>query len=150
MRRIPPPILLVACVAIVFLGQFYFPEYKLAFGPLQILIAAFLLLGGMFVARAAGLQFSQADTTINPVDIDKASALVTDGVFKYSRNPMYVGLMAILTSIVLFFGFWPGLALIIGLFIYLNHWQIAPEEEVLAQKFGQDYADYKARVRRWV
>ena len=150
MRRIPPPILLVACVALVFLGQFYFPQFKLAFGPVQIVIAAFLLLGGMFVARAAGQQFSQAGTTINPISIDKASSLVTDGVFAYSRNPMYVALLAILLAIVVFFGFWPGLILVIGLFIYLSIWQIAPEEKVLAEKFGQAYADYRARVRRWI
>ena len=148
--RIPPPILLVACVALIFLGQFYFPQFKLSFGVLQLVIAAFFLLAGLFVARIAGKQFAEANTTINPVKLENTSKLVTEGVFAYSRNPMYVGLISLLIAIVVFFGFWPGIVLVPALFLYVDLVQIAAEEKVLIEKFGQENLDYKTRVRRWL
>jgi protein-S-isoprenylcysteine O-methyltransferase Ste14 len=94
--------------------------------------------------------FGKAKTTINPVDIDRASTLVTTGIYARTRNPMYVGLSLILLS----FAAWLGqLAPTIGPLFFVwftTQFQIMPEERVLATKFGSAYSDYQQSVRRWL
>ena len=94
--------------------------------------------------------FRTARTTVNPIKIEKASSLVTTGLYRMSRNPMYLGLALILTGWTIILGNPVNIALL-GLFIvFMNRLQIKPEERILELKFGQEYRDYKARVRRWL
>ncbi|MDP9086302.1 MAG: isoprenylcysteine carboxylmethyltransferase family protein, partial [Pseudomonadota bacterium] len=94
--------------------------------------------------------FAKAKTTINPVAIDTASSLVSTGIYGVSRNPMYVGLAALLVALALAEG---NLWLLLGpLFfvVFTTRFQIVPEERAMLAKFGDDYAAYRRRVRRWL
>jgi protein-S-isoprenylcysteine O-methyltransferase Ste14 len=94
--------------------------------------------------------FKRAKTTINPMKPESSSSLVISGIYKLSRNPMYLGFLlvlvgwAVLLSNALAFVFVPAFI------FYMNRFQIDPEEKALAGKFGQEFLDYKSRVRRWL
>jgi len=93
--------------------------------------------------------FKKEKTTINPIKIEKASSLVTNGIFKYSRNPMYLGMVLILISIGIKFNFHGGL-LLVGFFVYfITYFQILPEEKAMLKLFGKDFINYKNKTRRW-
>lgn len=111
--------------------------------------------GGLFVVAVAfGLlavrAFVGAATTINPVQIDRASSLVTTGVYAWTRNPMYVALALLLTSWAAWLG--QGLLLLgpIAFALFITRFQIVPEEQVLAAKFGEAYDRYRNLVPRWL
>ena len=94
--------------------------------------------------------FYRARTTFNPLQPGKATQIVTTGVYRYTRNPMYVGLLCQLCAWAVWLSqplAWVGPPLFVAL---INRLQIAPEERILAQKFGAEYRDYQARVRRWL
>ncbi len=94
--------------------------------------------------------FRKAETTVNPTTPEAASDLVTSGIYNYTRNPMYVGFLLLLIA----WGIWLSnvyaLVLPAGFILYMNRFQIGPEEEALQALFGDRYADYKSRVRRWL
>lgn len=147
--KIPPPILallfLIAMGAIAFtvpIGQFTLPGGSFVAGALIVM--------GLAVAISASRAFQKADTTINPLDPSKASNLVTSGVFAYTRNPMYLGLLMLLCAATIWFGNALNLALVVGFVWYMSTFQIAPEEDALTNLFGETYTDYCKRVRRWV
>lgn len=108
----------------------------------------FLGLGGAFGLLGL-VEFYKESTSINPHKPDNTSSLVTNGIYSISRNPMYAGLLLILVG----FGFYLGNVLVfamIPIFVaYMNRYQIAPEEQVMDEKFGDEYQKYKAEVRRW-
>ena len=95
-------------------------------------------------------QFKKAQTTPNPQALEKVSSLVTSGVYQYSRNPMYVGLVLVLFSWALYLSHFLAFVLLPIFILYMTRFQIQPEERILAQKFGKAYQVYKAKVRRWV
>jgi protein-S-isoprenylcysteine O-methyltransferase Ste14 len=105
---------------------------------------------GVAVIAAALMRFRQAETSVNPVDLSKTSRLVTDGIFRVTRNPMYLGLSLLLTG----WALWLGSAspwLVPPLFvIVITVVQIIPEEQVLGRLFEQHYFAYQRRVARWI
>jgi protein-S-isoprenylcysteine O-methyltransferase Ste14 len=105
---------------------------------------------GIAIAVAAFARFRNAGTTVNPLDPSKASRLVTDGVFRVSRNPMYLGLVLLLIG----WAVWLGSAspwLVPPLFvIVLTVVQIIPEEQALSRNFGESYLLYRRSVTRWI
>ncbi len=147
-NRIPPPILMLMIAAAM-----------LAVAPLlspvpysnarMIVAVAMALMAGAFGAPAFAA-FRRAGTTINPVDIGAASALVTGGIYSISRNPMYVALTALLLALAIGLGKpWLGLGPL-GFVMFMTRFQIVPEERVMLAKFGSDYTGYRKRVRRWL
>ena len=94
--------------------------------------------------------FRRNKTTINPVDLESASALVTSGVFRFSRNPMYVGFTAMLVGWAVCLAAPWALVGPVAFVLFTNRFQIIPEERVMREKFGQAYDDYQAQVRRWI
>ena len=94
--------------------------------------------------------FRKAKTTMNPFKPDTSSALVSHGVYRFTRNPMYVGLLITLLGWAAFL--WQPWALFfLPLFVlYITQFQIKPEERVLSSLFGTEYAEYMAKVRRWL
>ena len=148
-NRIPPPILLVATGLAMAGAVAVLPAAPL---PLLVRIGGFALafgLGGRFGGPAIRA-FAVAGTTINPVQIDRASTLVTTGVFARSRNPMYVGLTALAAALAFALGNAWLLAAPLLYAAYITRYQILPEERVMAARFGADYAAYRQRVRRWL
>jgi protein-S-isoprenylcysteine O-methyltransferase Ste14 len=111
--------------------------------------AVVIALGALLVVQGART-FWRNETTIDPVDLERASALVTSGVFRYSRNPMYVGFTVALLGWAVCLA--APLALLgpVAFVLFTNRFQIIPEERVMRAKFGQAYDDYRGQVRRWV
>lgn len=95
------------------------------------------------------LQFVKSKTTVNPTKPSAASKLVTSGLYQYSRNPMYLGLLLMLLAWGLFLGNAFNTLLAAGFVAYMNKFQIIPEEEVLIGIFGKEYTQYCFLVRRW-
>ena len=95
-------------------------------------------------------QFRIAQTTPNPQALEKVSSLVTSGVYQYSRNPMYVGLVLILLGWAFYLSHLLAFVLLPIFILYMTHFQIQPEERMMAQKFGKTYQDYLNKVRRWI
>ncbi|WP_205854983.1 methyltransferase family protein [Piscinibacter defluvii] len=114
-------------------------------------------LSGLFVASLGGVvssagmrEFKRAKTTVNPLHPDRATSLVTSGIYRFTRNPMYVGIVFVLLGCFVAFGAASallGLPVFIG---YITLYQIQPEERALLAKFGSEYASYTAQVRRWL
>lgn len=96
------------------------------------------------------IQFKKAQTTANPQALEQVSSLVTDGVYRYSRNPMYVGLVLVLLGWALYLSHYLAFVLLPIFILYMTRFQIQPEEQMMKQKFGKKYQVYISRVRRWI
>ena len=114
-----------------------------------ITICSFLGLG-IIAAIAGVISFRQARTTVNPLKPESTSALVTSGMYKFSRNPMYLGMALALCAWACYLASLCSVLGIIGFMLYMQRFQIAPEERVLEVIFGQTFIDYKKRVRPWI
>jgi protein-S-isoprenylcysteine O-methyltransferase Ste14 len=145
---IPPPIQAFCCAGIMWMISSYVPELGYSFRFSNYLVGAFLI-SGVIIDLTAIKSFMQAKTTISPLSPNNSSSLVVSGIYKFTRNPMYVGLVLILTG----FAFWVenyGAFAVVPCFVYfITNYQIIPEEEILIEKFGIPYADYCATVNRW-
>lgn len=114
------------------------------------MVAAIFFLSAVMLDLESVFRFFKTKTTINPLDPNKSKKLVTDGFYKFTRNPMYLGLVFFLAAITVWVSALLG-PLFIMLFIYvMTHSQIKAEEKALTEIFGQDYIDYCQRVRRWL
>jgi protein-S-isoprenylcysteine O-methyltransferase Ste14 len=105
---------------------------------------------GVIFGVAGVVSFRLAKTTVNPHKVDSASKLVTSGIFKITRNPMYVGLAFLLVGWGIWLSSFWALLCVVGFIAYLTLFQIKPEERALSKLFSEEYNDYKARVRRWL
>lgn len=147
--RIPPPIL-----AVGFAAAMGFSASVLQPSPLPLLLRLACAVPVFIVAGRFGFPavaaFNRAGTTINPVAVDRATALVTEGIYRRSRNPMYVALTALLLCLAIALGQPWQLAGPLLFALYIQAFQITPEERAMAAKFGQDYAQYRQTVRRWI
>lgn len=148
-HRIPPPVVFLAVAAVMAVAAMLLPPTRFG-GPISwALGGAALILAGLSGPPAIR-RFGRAGTTIDPVAIERASVLVTDGVYRWSRNPMYLAMAALLVAIAAFTAQpWlvPGP---IAFVLFITRFQIIPEERAMAARFGEDYAAYCARVRRWL
>lgn len=151
-HRIPPPVIDAACALVMWLLARSLPQAQCwPQGAWPAVVAALLLagLGGM-VALAGLHAFRSARTTMNPLAPRSARVLVTGGIYRHTRNPMYLGMLLVLAGWGAWLGnaaAWLGLPLSIWLITAL---QIRPEERILAERFGDGYLRYAARVRRWL
>ncbi len=109
-----------------------------------------LLVLGTLTAISGVIQFAVQSTSVNPHKPDHASSLVTTGVYRLSRNPMYLGMLIILLAAVLKFGHPAGLIVLPLFVLYMNRFQIEPEEKAMEKKFGEEFRKYRQDVRRWV
>jgi protein-S-isoprenylcysteine O-methyltransferase Ste14 len=125
------------------------PEANLALpGRFPAMILA-LLAGGVF-GVAGIVEFRRARTTVNPLEPAAASALVRSGIYKLTRNPMYLGLALLLLGWGIFLSNPASLAVLFGFVAYMNRFQIIPEERALETLFGKDFAAYRDSVSRWI
>lgn len=147
--RIPPPVLAAIIAALMWWASSLAPA--IAMSPmLRLPLAAAIALLGLAFDFAALLSFRRARTTVNPMRPSASSALLTSGVYRLTRNPMYLGLLLMLIAWVVFLS---SIWLLIGplvFILYMNRFQIAPEERALSVLFPDWYATYKRRVRRWI
>lgn len=149
-NRIPPPFVALAAALLMWLASLLpsvVQEAPVAWrATLAIVIAAI----GVGLSVAGMRAFHQARTTTNPFTPDTASALVTGGVYRLTRNPMYLGLLLDLLAWAVFL--WAPLALAVLPFfvLYIHRFQIVSEERALSSMFGAEYAAYQQLVRRWL
>lgn len=113
-------------------------------------LSLFLFCVGAFFSLLGVVSFNRAKTTVNPTTPEASSALVTSGIYRYSRNPMYVGFLFMLLSWGFLLANVYSIALTLGFVVYLNYFQIKPEEKALNRIFGSVFCDYEKRVRRWL
>jgi protein-S-isoprenylcysteine O-methyltransferase Ste14 len=124
-------------------------EAKPAARSRSLAAAAVTTASGLLAGSAAG-QFRRQGTTVDPIDPERASALVTSGANAVTRNPMYVGMAGLLVANALRRGSWRTLLPVAAFTVYIDRVQIAAEERALAERFGSAYDDYRRRVPRWV
>ena len=108
-----------------------------------------LVLGFVILISAVRL-FRKDKTTVNPLSPEQATKLVTDGIFKYSRNPMYLGMALVLGSIAVFFNLIGGIILVALFCAYITKFQILPEERAMRDLFSDDFDKYTKATRRWI
>lgn len=147
--RVPPVV--VAGLAAAFIWA------AAEWGPLvlgsrlgQSAVAAGLAALGVGVAFSGVLAFARARTTVHPMQPGKASALVRGGIYRFTRNPMYLGIALGLLGWAIHLGTLFGVLGIPGFVAYLTRFQIVPEERALANLFGKEFDEYRSRVRRWI
>ena len=147
--KVPPLAVLILFALAVFGAGRWLPSGNLPFVASGALALA-AILAGVGVALAGVVQFRRTGTTVDPLAPENASALVEAGVYRRTRNPMYLGMALVLLGGALWWGSIPGLALVGGFCAYLTRFQILPEERALQAIFGASYVDYTRRVRRWI
>ena len=146
-NKIPPPIVTLVFGLSIYFSKPLFPDYS---NVILNVLSILLIIVGPLTLISAARSFKAQQTTINPINIDKATSLVVSGVFKYSRNPMYLGLVLLTIAATIFFGTWLGIVIVVAFIFLLNFLQIIPEEEALLDIFGEEYVEYKKKVRRWI
>ncbi len=148
LKIVPPLVVAVFALAMWGIAKIT-PQFE-SLGTYQKLAAAIFASAGVVLMLVSALYFKKAETTINPRRPDKSSALVTSGVYRFSRNPIYIADALILIGWGLFLSNLYSLALVAGFWLYMTRFQIKPEERVLEKLFGEEFLAYKARVRRWL
>jgi protein-S-isoprenylcysteine O-methyltransferase Ste14 len=147
--RVPPVAVVLAAGALMWVLGYALP-WPGAELPGRILFASLAALAGIAVAVAGIVEFRRARTTVNPMQPEKASSLVDGGILRITRNPMYLGMALVLLGWAIWLGSLVAL-LVLPLFTaYLTRFQIIPEERALAAAFGDAFAAYRHRVRRWL
>lgn len=147
--KVPPAGQFVLTIFLCYGISKYLPELNFQFSGQRVL---YLLLAGicLIVLAWALIEFQKVKTTVDPLHPDKASSLVTSGIFKFSRNPMYLGMLILLTAYVLKTGNPINLIPVMAFVWSMTEFQIKPEEEALKEIFGEDYQTYLSETRRWI
>lgn len=147
--KIPPVLVWLAFGGLMFGAARLLPTFSFEM-PGRIAIAVLLAATGLAATIAGVAAFRRIGTTVNPLDPNLSTRIVSTGVYGFSRNPMYLGFLLALAG-------WAahlangGAALLLAAFVlYMNTFQIKPEERALLAKFGPEYAGYMSRVRRWL
>jgi protein-S-isoprenylcysteine O-methyltransferase Ste14 len=147
--KIPAPVVAIAAGGIMKLYA-HTAQVSIDTSPVLAEVGIHLSQLSAVIALLAFASFALARTTINPLAPSRASALVTSGIFRITRNPMYLSLLLLLIAYALRLGSWVewlGPALFAT---YVTRFQIIPEERILAVKFGAAFLAYKSRTRRWI
>ena len=148
--RIQPPIVALIGILLIFLSKDYILILYLH-PHLQNTLSILFLIIGFVIIFSATKEFKKSETTVNPMKPETSTSLVTSGIFKYTRNPMYVGLTSILLASCFYFSSLLGIIVYVPLFIlYITVFQIIPEEETMKGLFNDEYLDYCSKVRRWI
>ena len=147
MLKIPPPLLVLI---LVISNYFSSKKIDLIFLPYQKLISFILLFIGILILINPILKFIKSRTTIDPIKFKKVNKLITSGIYKYSRNPMYLGLLMIVISTTIFYLNIFSITTPIIFYFWINKFQIKREEIFLTKKFGKKYLLYKTKTRRWI
>lgn len=146
--KIPPPVVAIAVGAVMW-GVSRFGIGALPGGG-SIGVAAIVALAGLGIALSGNVAFHRAKTTVNPFKPETASSLVTSGIYRFTRNPMYLGMLVALAGWAVFLANLLS-AVALALFpLYITRFQIKPEERALLALFGASYTAYLARSRRWI
>jgi len=147
--KIPPLLVWLLCAGAMRGVAYAAPKLSFTLAGSSAIALALVALGGA-LAFAGVIAFRLKCTTVNPLTPSASSAVVSSGVYRLSRNPMYLGFLLALAGWALYLAN-AGAALLLPAFVaYMTQYQIKPEERVLLAKFGVEFAQYMSRVRRWL
>ncbi len=147
--KVPPVAQVIITAAAMYVVSKMVPALTFSLNGSTALAVALGLMG-LSLGIMGVTQFRIAQTTPNPQALEQVSSLVTSGVYQYSRNPMYVGLVLILLGWAFYLSHFLAFVLLPIFILYITRFQIQPEERMMAQKFGKTYQDYLNKVRRWI
>jgi protein-S-isoprenylcysteine O-methyltransferase Ste14 len=147
--KIPPVILVLVTASFMWTLAVAVPS--LSFTLFSSLVPALVFAAvGVAFALLGVLECLSAGTTVDPRVPDQSVSLVVRGVYRISRNPMYIGFLLVLIAWGIFLSNLASLVLLPAFVIYMNRFQIVPEERHMRERFGEAYRQYEAKVRRWV
>ena len=145
--KFPPPLVALAFGFLINYTKNIFPKIEI---KNEIIFGSFMIISGLIFIVSAIILFKKYQTTITPLNPSNATKLITVGIYKFSRNPMYLGLLLVLLGISIIINLIGGFFLIPLFILYLNLFQIIPEENAMVNLFKDEFLDYKKNVRRWI
>ena len=147
--KVPPLALVLVLAGAMWFAAMQLPSLAITL-PWHHGLAVTISGVGILFLFAGLYEFQRAKTSFNPMKPDAASSVVSTGIYRVSRNPMYVGFLILLTAWAIFLSH-PLPFLFLPVFVaYMNRFQISPEERALSAKFGNEYEAYKQSIRRWL
>ena len=144
--KIPPPLITLICILIIY----FFEKEFIFFEDWNIYISGFFLLWGLVIIAFAVFKFAKTKTTVDPTKPSKTSSLVISGIYRITRNPMYLGMLFLIISFTFYKLSLLGAIVIPSFIFYINKYQIEPEEYEMRKKFGENFEDYCKKVDRWI
>jgi protein-S-isoprenylcysteine O-methyltransferase Ste14 len=147
--KIPPLAVGLIVAALMWLARRVLPALGFGF-PGRHLVALGVSAAGACIIGLGVVSFRRAATTVNPMKPESSSTLVVSGIYHMTRNPMYLGFFLILIGWAIFLSNVVAFALLPLFILYMNRFQIEPEERALASLFGQAFESYRSSVRRWL
>jgi len=147
--KVPPVLVTAVFAGIMWLISRLTPAIDL---PTSLRLGCLLLLmtSAVIIGLYAVASFKNARTTVNPLTPEACTSLVNTGMFRVSRNPMYLALLLALAGWALFLGNLCSLVMTVVFVAYMNRFQIQPEEQALEAAFGEAFIEYRHQVRRWL
>lgn len=151
--KVPPVAVAIIFATAMWLLSDFSPglDVSLPLRPItRPILTLILVLGGIGAALSGIVSFKRADTTVNPLKLEATSALVNSGIYRYTRNPMYLGFLIVLFGWAVFLANALAAIALPGFVLYMNRFQIIPEERALTARFGKAFSEYAEQVRRWL
>ena len=148
-HKIPPPVIALLCAVVAWLVARATPELAYLL-PARIPVAVLLVGTGLALDFSGLLAFRKAKTTFNPLAPDRSTAIVQTGLYRFTRNPMYLGMVIQLLGLCVYLANPWTLVAVVVFVAYITRFQIIPEERFLRAKFGAPYVQYTQSVRRWL
>ena len=145
--KFPPPLVALTFGFLINYTKNIFPKIEI---KNEIIFGSFMIISGLIIILSAIILFKKYQTTISPLNPSNATKLITDGIYKFSRNPMYLGLLLVLVGISIILNLTGGFFFILLFILYMNLFQIIPEENAMVDLFKDEFLDYKKNVRRWI
>jgi protein-S-isoprenylcysteine O-methyltransferase Ste14 len=147
--KVPPLATLLFMAALMWLASWATPALKIPF-PARTFLAVCLAITGVVISALGVVSFWRARTTVNPMMPAASSSLVVGGIYRLTRNPMYLGFLLVLVGWATVLSNILAFLLLPTFIFYMNTFQIEPEERALTSLFGQEFITYKSQVRRWL
>ena len=145
-----PPLVLAPLLAAVMWGLARWGAHFAIPGMARWTASLAIATAGVSVAVLGMLEFRRSRTTVDPTRPERASSFVSSGVYKVTRNPMYLGMALVLVAWAIFLAAPWAFVGPVSWVLYMTRFQIKPEERILAELFGEEYASYLSTVRRWL
>jgi protein-S-isoprenylcysteine O-methyltransferase Ste14 len=147
--RVPPLLVLVAAALAMWVVAIFAEELRITV-PARTAISTVLIVCGVLICLSGFVEFRRARTTVDPTKPEAASTLVSSGIYRFTRNPMYIGFALALMGWAVFLENPVTLTVVVAFVAYIDRFQIRPEERALEARFGEQFSSYVRKVRRWL
>ena len=145
--KFPPPLVALTFGFLINYTKSIFPKFEIG---RKDVFGSIIIIFGIIIILSAIILFKKYKTTTTPLNPSNATKLIVHGIYKFSRNPMYLGLLLVLSGISIIQNPIGGSLFVPSFILYLNHFQIIPEESAMLDLFKDDFLKYKENVRRWI